>query len=399
MQSHNNFVNQLLYYYMSQKRKIHLTYGMLGGAKVVFISFQKDEQLIRVLQSKTVARWDAAVGKWYLAADGFVLSDFFNAFKGLAFVDYTGLKNKTIVSGISSIKKTSEKKAAYSEAKALSSDTLAKIEDFRRWMAHKRYSTSTIKTYAGALKNFLLFTAGKPLSDLCNEDMVNYVNGYIIPNKLSFTYQNQAVNAVKLFFREVMKSRIEIDKLERPRCEHKLPNVLSKWEVKALLSAPANIKHEAMLSLIYACGLRRSELLNLRPEHVDSARGLLIIKNAKGRKDRVVSISEKMVVLLRDYYRRYRPRVWLFEGQQAGTSYSATSLQAVLKSALKKAGIKKPVTLHWLRHSYATHLLEAGTDLRYIQELLGHKSSKTTEIYTHVTEKSLQKIKSPFDDL
>jgi integrase/recombinase XerD len=399
LQPYNYFVNQLLHYFMSQQRTIRLTYGMHGGAMVVFISFQKDERLISVLKSKTAARWDAVAGKWYIASEGFVLGDLFQAFKGLAFVDYSGLRNKTIVSGSSRIKKPSEKKAAYSEAKALSADTLAKIEDFRRWMAHKRYSTSTIKTYAGALKNFLLFTGGKPISDLCNEDMVNYVNGYIIPNKLSFTYQNQAVNAVKLFFREVMKSRIEIDKLERPRREHKLPNVLSKWEVKALLSAPANIKHEAMLSLIYACGLRRSELLNLRPEHVDSARGLLIIKNAKGRKDRVVSISDKMVVLLRDYYRRFRPRVWLFEGQEAGTSYSETSLQAVLKSALKKAGIKKPVTLHWLRHSYATHLLEAGTDLRYIQELLGHKSSKTTEIYTHVTEKSLQKIKSPFDDL
>ncbi len=113
----------------------------------------------------------------------------------------------------------------------------------------------------------------------------------------------------------------------------------------------------------------------------------------------MVSVSEKMVVLLREYYRRFKPRTWLFEGQKPGQQYSATSLQAVLQNALKKAGVKKPVTLHWLRHSYATHLLESGTDLRYIQELLGHKSSKTTEIYTHVTEKSIQKIKSPFDDL
>jgi integrase/recombinase XerD len=154
-----------------------------------------------------------------------------------------------------------------------------------------------------------------------------------------------------------------------------------------------------MLSLIYACGLRRSELLNLRPVDVDSSRGLLIIRLSKGKKDRIVPISEKIIFMLREYYIANRPKVWLFEGQEPGTPYSEQSLQAVLKSALRKARIKKPVTLHWLRHSYATHLLENGTDLRYIQELLGHSSSRTTEIYTHVSTKNIQNIKSPFDDL
>ena len=154
-----------------------------------------------------------------------------------------------------------------------------------------------------------------------------------------------------------------------------------------------------MLSLIYACGLRRSELLNLKPSHIDSKRNVLIIEQAKGRKDRIVPLSEKIIDLLRDYYKVYRPQEWLFEGQEVGMKYSARSLQLVLKKCLKLAEIKKPVTLHWLRHSYATHLLENGTDLRYIQELLGHKSSKTTEIYTHVSTKSLQQIRSPFDYL
>jgi integrase/recombinase XerD len=178
-----------------------------------------------------------------------------------------------------------------------------------------------------------------------------------------------------------------------------LPNVLSKEEAAAILKAPKNVKHKAMLSLIYACGLRRSELLHLKPTDVDSKRNLLIIRNAKGYKDRVTPLSEKIIVLLREYYKEYKPKYWLFEGQKSGEAYSETSLQEVLKATIEKAGIKKPVTLHWLRHSYATHLLENGTDLRYIQELLGHKSSKTTEIYTHVSVKSIQKIKSPFDDL
>ena len=154
-----------------------------------------------------------------------------------------------------------------------------------------------------------------------------------------------------------------------------------------------------MLSLIYACGLRRGELLNLKPLQIDSKRHLLIILNAKGNKDRVVPISDKVINMLREYYKIYKPRIWLFEGQWPGQKLSETSLQEVLKTALYRAKIKKPVTLHWLRHSYATHLLEAGTDLRYIQELLGHKSSKTTEIYTHVSERSLLKIASPFDNL
>lgn len=154
-----------------------------------------------------------------------------------------------------------------------------------------------------------------------------------------------------------------------------------------------------MLSLIYACGLRRSELLNLKPADIDSKRHMLIILNSKGKKDRMVPISDKIIEMLRDYYKAYRPGIWLFEGQTSGDPYSEASLAKVLKNACDKACVRKPVTLHWLRHSYATHLLESGTDLRYIQELLGHKSSKTTEIYTHVSEKSLQKITSPFDTL
>jgi integrase/recombinase XerD len=174
--------------------------------------------------------------------------------------------------------------------------------------------------------------------------------------------------------------------------------VLSREEVKLIVEAHGNIKHRAMLSLIYACGLRR-KLINLKPADVDSKWHVLIIRQAKGRKDRIAPISEKLIEVLREYYKAYRPQMWLFEGQIAGSKYNAKSLEHVLKQSVKKAGIKKPVSLHWLRHSYATHLLESGTDLRYIQELLGHKSSKTTEIYTHVSTKSIQNIISPFDTL
>ena len=266
-------------------------------------------------------------------------------------------------------------------------------------MKHKRYSESTIKTYAESVKSFLAFMYPKSVHQISSDDMVRYVHEYIIKNNLSYSYQNQVVNGAKLFFKEVVKSNIDVEKFERPRRQHTLPNVLSKEEVKLLLGSLRNTKHKTMLSMIYACGLRRSELLQLKPEHVESKRGIVRIVQAKGKKDRVVPLSDKIVDLLRSYYLDYKPKVWLFEGIKAGEPYSEQSLQSVLKKAVKQAGIKKPVTLHWLRHSYATHLLENGTDLRFIQEILGHKSSKTTEIYTHVSNKSIQKIKSPFDDL
>jgi integrase/recombinase XerD len=266
-------------------------------------------------------------------------------------------------------------------------------------MVSKRYSDSTVKVYCESLKLFFGFFHEKKVEEIDNSDLIDFNNRYILANGYSGTLQNQVVNALKLFYSRLEGVKLEIERLERPRRSHPLPNVLSKGEVSAILQSLQNLKHRTMLSLIYACGLRRGELLKLKPLQVDSKRHLLIILNAKGNKDRVIPISDKVIAMLREYYKLYKPVKWLFEGQNPGEQYSETSLQEVLKGAITKARIKKPVTLHWLRHSYATHLLEAGTDLRYIQELLGHKSSKTTEIYTHVSEKSLLKISSPFDNL
>jgi integrase/recombinase XerD len=281
----------------------------------------------------------------------------------------------------------------------LSENTQYLMMKFRKWMEHKRYSDSTINSYIATLSILLRYLHPKTPFEIVPDDIIAFVNGYILPNRLSYTFQNQMINSAKLFFREIILSPMDVETLERPRREQKLPNVLSKQEVKAILSVPANLKHRTILSLVYACGLRRSEVLNLIPTDVDSKRGFLIIRQTKGNKDRLVPISEKTINMLRDYYKAYRPKVWLFEGHPKGTQYSETSLSKVLKKCCKVARISRPVSMHWLRHSYATHLLESGTDLRFIQELLGHKSSKTTEIYTHVSSKSLQKIKSPFDDM
>lgn len=226
-----------------------------------------------------------------------------------------------------------------------------------------------------------------------------FSNEIIIAKGHSSSYQNQIINAIKLYYKLKGRGRLNIEEISRPRREHKLPSVLSKEEIKMILGSLSNIKHKSMLSLIYSCGLRRGELLRLKMGDIDSKRNVLFVRQSKGKKDRIVPLNLNVLELLREYYRCYRPLKWLFEGQEKGAQYDERSLQLVLKKAVKKAGLKKEVSLQWLRHSYATHLLEAGTDLRYIQELLGHSSSRTTEIYTHVSTHMIQNIVSPFDQL
>jgi integrase/recombinase XerD len=273
------------------------------------------------------------------------------------------------------------------------------VQKFKEFLRNKRYSESTVKTYSEGLSVFLRYYKEKPLDEINNEDIILFNNYYILKKELSHSYQNQIINAIKLYFAKLRHTKVVIEMIYRPKQQKLLPNVLSKEEVKMILNAHHNLKHKAMLSLIYSCGLRCGELLNLEPAHIDSKRKVIIIKQAKGRKDRIAPLSEKIIEMLREYFIACKPEKYLFEGQKKGSKYDARSLQSVLKQALEKCKIKKPVTLHWLRHSYATHLLESGTDLRYIQEILGHTSSRTTEIYTHVSNREIQRIQSPFDSL
>ncbi|MFH1160026.1 MAG: tyrosine-type recombinase/integrase [bacterium] len=266
-------------------------------------------------------------------------------------------------------------------------------------MSRQRYCRSTIKTYSEALLTFIRFIRPKKFTDTMEGEADRFITDYILKRELSPSYQNQFISAFKLFYGEVLHRTVIIEQIRRPRQGLKLPNVLNKQEVKLILHATKNLKHRAILSLTYACGLRRGEVLRLKPLDIDSERGLLKIMNGKGNKDRIVPISGKIIGLLREYYQQYRPKTWLFEGICPGNQYDERSFEQVLKNSLLLAKIKKPVTLHWLRHSYATHLHESGVDIRFIQILLGHKSSKTTEIYTHVSRKSLQQIRCPFDDL
>lgn len=256
-------------------------------------------------------------------------------------------------------------------------------------MRRKRYSESTIKQYIHRVTQVMaeLRVDAYHLS-------ANTFNTYIdsLPNA-STALVNQTVSAAMIYLEHGLgRSKQGLKGLERPRTEKNLPTVLSLEEVRSILAATRNLKHRAILTTIYTHGLRISDLINLKIEHVDSKRGFLVVKQSKGKKDREVPLDKECLLLLREYFMEYRPEVFLFEGQDGGR-YSVSSIRKVLSHSVALAQVRKSgVTVHTLRHSYATHLLEQGVDLRYIQELLGHASSKTTEIYTHVSSASLKEI-------
>lgn len=261
-----------------------------------------------------------------------------------------------------------------------------------------RYSESTRKTYEACFEEFINYYHWKPLRELSEQEIRTYMRYLVEERGISSSYQNQAINAIKFYYEKVLGGPRSVYYIERPRTEKALPVVLSSAEVERILAATLNLKHRCMLMTAYSGGLRLSELLNLRPGDIDSDRMLINIRGGKGRKDRVTLLSLKLLEELRKYFRQYRPRSYLFEGQMGGR-YAARSIQNVLHRSCQKAGLSKRVSMHTLRHSFATHLLEAGVNLRYIQSLLGHASPKTTEIYTHVTTKGMGVLRSPLDDM
>jgi integrase/recombinase XerD len=214
---------------------------------------------------------------------------------------------------------------------------------------------------------------------------------------ISEAYQNTLINAIKFYYEQVEGQPRQYYEVPRPKRPHTNPKVLAKEEVRDLLLGTDNLKHRAMLMLAYGLGLRLGEVLALTPPDIDSRRMALYVRAGKGKKDRNLPLPETLLQLLREQFRQFRPVTFLFEGQRPGEPYSERSLQLVIKQAAERAGIRRPITMHMLRHSYATHLLEAGTDIRVIQDLLGHSSIKTTEIYTHVAQHT--RPASPLDSL
>jgi len=280
----------------------------------------------------------------------------------------------------------------------LGAKALNGLELMRRYLDGVRYSGRTNESYLSLLEFFFKYFHEKDPLEIPMEDVSGFIYDFIILNGYSASYQNQMISSIKTFYRISGRSRLELEIIERPRRSRALPKVFSKEEVKRILNSTRNIKHKLILWMIYSCGLRRSESTNIRLTDLDRARGILHIREGKGRVDRIVPVSTKVWEKLDEYIDAFHPVKYLFEGQSGGR-YSVESVYHVFKQALHSAGIKKDVGVHSLRHSYATHLHESGLDIRYIQELLGHRNTRTTEIYTHVSRRNLRDVRSPIEDM
>ncbi len=362
------------------------------GMSFLFLKFGYNPELIEVTKSFKGIIWNEKESAWQLAYQNGIINQLLAHYKGIAFIDYRQLfQNSNQV-------KTPKKSTPKPVLPALTDLSKESIIDFKSHMEQLRYSENTIQTYTEALSIFIRYLNNKPLVQVSQNDIEVFNSEYIIKYNFSSSYQNQVINAIKLYFSKRRSVYLNTDELERPRKEFKLPIVFSLNEIESLLNSVNNIKHKTMLALIYSCGLRCGELINLKINCIDSNRMTIHLQGAKGKKDRIVPLAPSALEILREYYKQYKPKIYLFNGE-GSLQYSATSLQNVFRKAKKKANIHKKASLHTLRHSYATHLLESGVNLRYIQELLGHNSPKTTQIYTHVSSEECRKVTSPLEKI
>lgn len=356
----------------------------LRNESIIVIQFSYDKELIGCVKTIENSCWSQSLGTWYMKKKDFNLHRVFNVFKSIAYVDYSALK-------------TTKDRTVLKER--IKRKTYAKTSIPYTYIEHlklKRYSENTIKTYVSELKKFSTFYASRDLDTLIKDDIKDYLLHLVQKNKISASSQNQAINAIKLYYEKVLKHPKMVFNIERPRREKKLPQILTEHEVLAILKVTENLKHKTILALLYSSGIRIGELISLRKEDLVWDKSYIFIRGGKGNKDRISLLSENLAILLLRYLELYKPNYWLIENPDR-KQYSPSSVRLILKKSAKKVKINKRVYPHMLRHSFATHLLEKGTDIRYIQKLLGHGSSKTTEIYTHVSKKSLANIKSPLD--
>jgi len=351
---------------------------------VISVRFKYDERIIHILKSIPGRRWSPEAGFWYIPKHQFNLDRFTKSFGPDAVINFSALEN--------SRDQTSQ---ASTSANENHKDIPPEYLDV---LVRKRYSQNTIKTYVSYMGDFVKEFKGRKLDSIRTWEINAYISRLIRTRGISTSQQNQRISAIKFYYEKVLGRKKMYYHLNRPKKEKKLPRVLTVEEVELILKHCPNLKHKCILMTLYSGGLRRSELINLKITDIDSNQMLIRITDSKGNKDRHTLLSETLLELLRDYIRFYKPKHWLYEGQSGG-QYSATSIENIFRKAIRKAQITKHATPHTLRHSFATHLLEQGISLRYIQEILGHSSITTTEIYTHVSSKQLTKIQNPLDNL
>jgi len=365
---------------------------LIDKKKQIGLKFEYNETLVSILKGNKDFFWSDYYNMFYCKNSHSNIDWIYSVFKGIAWVNTQGffqkkLNGKSVTAESVEELRNREKKIGFRYCP----------EEFYDKLESKHYSLNTAKVYVSMFEQFMNAHKNKALIHIDERDINNYLK-YLRLDGRSDSYINQMINSIKFYYETVKGMPNRFYEIDRPIKKKTLPKVLSLEEVEAILNHTHNIKHKSLLSLLYSAGLRRSEVLNLKLEDIDSKRMVITIKDSKRNKDRQTLLAPDLLVLLRNYYKQYRPKKYLFEGP-FGEQYSVTSLAKILRKSSQRAGIKKNVTPHMLRHSFATHLLENGTDIRYIQELLGHSSTLTTEIYTQVALNSIKKIESPLNFL
>lgn len=337
-------------------------------------------------------KWSRSHGCFYLPYSQAVFHDLYAYLRQRHyFVDYEQIRS---AKSLPALKKTHGNR---SKPELLEGEALKNYKEYYAYLEGLRYSKSTISVYTNFIVDFLLFIDTKPLDAIDNRVVQRFVERLVSDKGYSISTHRQLISAIKHFAERFSLCGIEVSTLHRPGRQKRLPVVLNQTEVIALLRCTANLKHRIALALLYSAGMRISELLQLKTADVDMERRQIRIHQSKGRKDRYVILAESMIPLLRNYLITYNPKHYMLEGYGGGR-YSAGSVRNFLRRSCLKAGITKRITPHSLRHSYATHLIENGVNLRYVQELLGHAKPETTMIYTHIAKKDLLQVRSPLDD-
>ncbi len=352
----------------------------------ISLQFIYNKDLINIAKSNLKAKWSQTLKSWYIKNNPKNLKLIYSTFNKHAFINGTEFFNKPP-------KKT---KLHVKRVRVLTAENKTLLNNFYTYLKGKRYSASTIRAYTFFVADFIEYHNSKNIESLTNRDVELFLENSFVKRGYSISTHRQFVSAIKLFSNFKPECNIDNLNLERPKKSNKLPSVLSQEEIIDLIRCTKNLKHRAVIALLYSCGLRVSELINLKLTNINIDRKQLFIENSKGRKDRYVSFADSFIPLLTNYYLSYKPNYYFVEGVK-GKKYSAESIRQFIKRNCKIAKIYKVVTPHTLRHSYATHLLENGVDVRYIQSLLGHARPETTMIYTHVKRKDLMQISNPLD--
>jgi site-specific recombinase XerD len=379
------------------------------GCENIAIIAPNEAAITIVIRKLPKVKWSQTNRCWYVPLNDDTLQSVKTILKDIAEVDGELVKKyfekkKAVVKTLPLPLSSGNKKTTplfTSPAWRLSKENLQALQRFTDQLKLKAYSDSTIKTYRNEFLQLLQLLKKKPVNDLTIDDLRRYFIYCFEKLKLTENTMHSSINAIKFYFEQVLQREKFFWEIPRPKKPQLLPKLLNENELAKLFNALRNKKHKAMLFTAYSAGLRVSEIVNLKITDIDSKRMQIFIERAKGKKDRYVNLSPVLLDILRSYLKTYKPRPskYLFESDYTLRAYPTRTVQQIFSNAKEKAGIKKEVGIHSLRHSFATHLLEKGTDIRYIKEILGHFNIKTTERYLHVTKQSLVNIISPLDDL